>query len=150
MLQKIDHIGVAVPDLEAAVASYRQLFGVEPSHREVVESDGVETVMFEVGESRIELLGATGPDSKIAGFLAKRGGGIPHVAYGVEDVQGQGPGVEIDAAVESVLLVVEPHRGLPVKGVEAGSFKCASRTEAMMSIQPPQQTAAALLVSGSS
>lgn len=88
MLQKIDHIGVAVPDLEAAIASYRQLFGVEPSHREVVESDGVETVMFEVGESRIELLGATGPDSKIAGFLAKRGGGIHHVAYGVEDVQG--------------------------------------------------------------
>lgn len=87
MLQKIDHIGVAVPDIEAAVQAYTQLFGVGPSHREVVESDGVETVMFEVGESRIELLGATSPDSKIAGFLAKRGGGIHHIAYGVEDVQ---------------------------------------------------------------
>ena len=86
-LQKIDHIGVAVPDLEAAIAAYTQLFGVGPSHREVVESDGVETVMCDVGESRIELLGATGPDSKITGFLAKRGGGIHHVAYGVEDVQ---------------------------------------------------------------
>jgi methylmalonyl-CoA/ethylmalonyl-CoA epimerase len=87
MLRKIDHIGVAVPDLEAAVASYRQLFGVEPSHREIVESDGVATVMFEVGESRIELLGSLGPDSKIANFLEKRGGGIHHVAYGVSDVQ---------------------------------------------------------------
>lgn len=87
MLDRIDHIGVAVVDLEAAVASYRLLFGVEPAHREVVESDGVETVMFEVGESRIELLGSLGPDSKIAGFLEKRGGGIHHVAYSVDDVQ---------------------------------------------------------------
>lgn len=88
MLEKIDHIGVAVPDLDAAVLSYSRLFGVEPSHREVVASDGVETVMFEVGESRIELLGSLGDDSKIAAFLAKRGGGIHHVAYGVADVQG--------------------------------------------------------------
>src|SRR5260370_39881457 len=81
MLEKIDHIGIAVPDLDAAAAAYAQLFGVEPSHREVVASDGVETVMFEVGESRIELLGSLGPDSKIAKFLEKRGGGLHHVAY---------------------------------------------------------------------
>jgi methylmalonyl-CoA/ethylmalonyl-CoA epimerase len=87
MLEKIDHIGIAVPDLDAAATAYAQLFGVQPSHREVVESDGVETVMFEVGESRIELLGSLGPDSKIAKFLEKRGGGIHHVAYGVADVQ---------------------------------------------------------------
>jgi methylmalonyl-CoA/ethylmalonyl-CoA epimerase len=87
MLEKIDHIGVAVPDLDAAVESYRRLFGVEPSHRETVHSDGVETVMFEVGESRVELLGSLGRDSKIANFLEKRGGGIHHVAYGVADVQ---------------------------------------------------------------
>ncbi|MDB5064316.1 MAG: Lactoylglutathione lyase and related lyase [Chloroflexi bacterium] len=108
MLQKIDHIGVAVPDIEAAIEAYTQLFGVGPSHREVVESDGVETVMFEVGESRIELLGATGPDSRIAGFLAKRGGGIHHVAYGVEDVQ-----VSLDrlAAQGLQLLDTRPRRG---------------------------------------
>ena len=86
-LERIDHVGIAVPDLEAAVASYRRLFGIEPSHRDVVESDGVETVMFEVGESRIELLGAVGPDSRIARFLERRGGGIHHVAYGVASVQ---------------------------------------------------------------
>jgi methylmalonyl-CoA/ethylmalonyl-CoA epimerase len=108
MLQRIDHIGVAVPDLEAAIESYRQLFGVEPSHREVVESDGVETVMFEVGESRIELLGATGPDSKIAGFLAKRGGGIHHVAYGVEDVQASLDGL---ASKGMRLLDTMPRKG---------------------------------------
>ena len=108
MLQKIDHIGVAVTDLDAAVESYRQLFGVEPSHREVVESDGVETVMFEVGESRIELLASLGPESKIAGFLARRGGGIHHVAYGVEDVR-----ADLDrlAADGVALLDREPRHG---------------------------------------
>lgn len=108
MLQRIDHIGVAVPDIEAAIEAYTRLFGVGPSHREVVESDGVETVMFEVGKSRIELLGATGPDSKIAGFLAKRGGGIHHVAYGVEDVQGS---LDTLAAQGMQLLDTRPRRG---------------------------------------
>jgi methylmalonyl-CoA/ethylmalonyl-CoA epimerase len=87
MLSKIDHVGIAVADIEEAVIVYRRLLGREPSHRQVVESDGIEAVMFEVGESRVELLGSTGPDSKIAGFLAKRGGGLHHVAYGVDDVQ---------------------------------------------------------------
>ncbi|MEA2670035.1 MAG: methylmalonyl-CoA/ethylmalonyl-CoA epimerase [Chloroflexota bacterium] len=108
MLQKIDHIGVAVPDIEAAIETYTQLFGVGPSHREVVESDGVETVMFEVGESRIELLGAIGPDSRIAGFLAKRGSGIHHVAYGVEDVQGS---LDALAAQGMQLLDTRPRKG---------------------------------------
>jgi methylmalonyl-CoA/ethylmalonyl-CoA epimerase len=84
---KIDHVGIAVRDLDAAVAAYEQLTGTSPAHRQRVESDGIEAVMFEVGESRIELLGSTRDDSKIAGFLSKRGGGLHHVAYGVADVQ---------------------------------------------------------------
>ncbi|HYL70128.1 MAG TPA: methylmalonyl-CoA epimerase [Candidatus Dormibacteraeota bacterium] len=85
--EKIDHVGIAVPDLDGAVAAYQRLTGTAPAHRQTVEKDGVEAVMFEVGESRIELLGSTRPDSKIANFLAKRGGGLHHVAYGVADVQ---------------------------------------------------------------
>ena len=83
----IDHIGIAVTDLDAAVAAYTELTDSTPSHRDRVESDGIEAVMFQVGESRIELLGSTRPDSKIAGFLDKRGGGLHHVAYAVDDVQ---------------------------------------------------------------
>ena len=87
MLTRIDHVGIAVRDLDAAVAAYTRLLGRSPTHRQVVSSDGIEAVMFEVGESRVELLGSTGPGSKIAGFLERRGGGLHHVAYGVDDVQ---------------------------------------------------------------
>jgi methylmalonyl-CoA/ethylmalonyl-CoA epimerase len=87
VLTRIDHVGIAVPDIGAAVEAYTVLLGRSPSHRQVVESDGIEAVMFEVGESRVELLGSMGPDSKIAGFLERRGGGLHHVAYGVDDVQ---------------------------------------------------------------
>jgi methylmalonyl-CoA/ethylmalonyl-CoA epimerase len=84
---KIDHVGIAVADLDLAVAAYERLTGSAPAHRQVVASDGIEAVMFDVGESRIELLGSTGPESRIAGFLARRGGGLHHIAYGVDDVQ---------------------------------------------------------------
>jgi methylmalonyl-CoA/ethylmalonyl-CoA epimerase len=87
MFEKIDHVGIAVPDLEAAIAVYARLCGHGPSHREAVPRDGVEAVMFEVGGSRIEILGATHGDSAISRFLERRGGGLHHVAYGVPDVQ---------------------------------------------------------------
>jgi methylmalonyl-CoA/ethylmalonyl-CoA epimerase len=86
-LNKIDHVGIAVADLDLAVAAYERLTGSAPAHRQVVASDGIEAVMFDVGDSRIELLGSTGPESRIAGFLARRGGGLHHIAYGVDDVQ---------------------------------------------------------------
>jgi methylmalonyl-CoA/ethylmalonyl-CoA epimerase len=86
-LSRIDHVGIAVPDLEVAIGVYARLAGTQPSHRSLVESDGIEAVMFEVGESRIELLGATRPDSRISRFLERRGGGLHHVAFGVDDVQ---------------------------------------------------------------
>ena len=105
---RIDHVGIAVADLDLAVAAYERLTGTPPAHRQVVASDGIEAVMFEVGESRIELLGSTGPDSKIAGFLARRGGGLHHVAYGVDDVQ-----ASLDRYAELGLQLLDscPRRG---------------------------------------
>lgn len=87
MFEKIDHVGIAVTDLDAAIEVYTRLCGRRPMHRERVKPDGIEAVMFEVGESRIELLGALRGDSKISAFLARRGGGLHHVAYGVHNVQ---------------------------------------------------------------
>ena len=107
-VDKIDHVGIAVSDLDAAVAAYERLTGTRPAHRQVVESDGIEAVMFEVGESRIELLGSTRADSKIAKFLEKRGGGLHHVAYGVSDVQ---QSLDAYAALGLRLLDDCPRRG---------------------------------------
>ncbi len=105
---KIDHVGIAVADLDAAVSSYERLTGSSPSHRQVVGSDGIDAVMFEVGESRIELLGSTGPDSRIARFLEKRGPGLHHVAYGVDDVQ---ESLDRFAAMGLELIDTCPRRG---------------------------------------
>jgi methylmalonyl-CoA epimerase len=85
-LTDVDHVGIAVEDLDAAVEEYRRLLGVEPVHRERVEDQGVEEVLFAVGSSYIQLLGALGPDTPVGRALAKRGPGVHHVAYRVDDV----------------------------------------------------------------
>ena len=86
MILDIDHVGIAVPDLNDAVERYGRTLGVEPVHRERVEDQGVEEVLFAVGSSFIQLLGALGPDTPVGAFLQKRGPGVHHVAYRVDDV----------------------------------------------------------------
>jgi methylmalonyl-CoA epimerase len=86
VLEDIDHVGIATRDLDTAVEQYRRSFGVEPSHRETVPDQGVEEVLFRVGTSYIQLLGALGPDTPVGRFLEKRGEGIHHVGYRVKDV----------------------------------------------------------------
>ena len=85
-LTDIDHVGIAVEDLDAAVASYERLLGVAPGHRERVEDQGVEEVLFPVGSSSIQLLGALGPDTPVGRALASRGPGVHHIAYRVDDI----------------------------------------------------------------
>ncbi len=84
MLSEIDHVGIAVSDLEDAVAFYAKVFGAEVVHREVVVSDGVEEVLIKVAESYIQLLASIRDDSPVAKFIAKRGEGLHHIAYRVE------------------------------------------------------------------
>lgn len=86
MIGDIDHVGIAVEDLDAAVEHYRSAFGIEPTHRERVDDQGVEEVLFAVGTSYIQLLGALGPDTPVGRSLAARGPGVHHVAYRVDDV----------------------------------------------------------------
>ena len=88
MLGKIEHVAVAVADLDAAVALYRDVWGLEVEHRERVEDQGVEEAMVRIGESYIQLLGATGPDTTVGKFLERRGEGLHHIAYEVEDLEG--------------------------------------------------------------
>lgn len=86
MLGRIDHIGVAVDDLGGAIRLYTEVLGMPLVHREVVESQGVEAVLLDVGESHVELLSPLRPDTPVGKFLAKKGPGLHHVAYGVDDI----------------------------------------------------------------
>jgi methylmalonyl-CoA/ethylmalonyl-CoA epimerase len=97
-LTGLDHVAIACADLEASVATYRQLLGVEPSHRERVPDQGVEEVMFTVGRSAIQLLGALGPDTPVGRFLSSRGPGLHHVAYRVTDVAAALDGLRAEGA----------------------------------------------------
>jgi methylmalonyl-CoA/ethylmalonyl-CoA epimerase len=87
LLQKIHHLGYAVEDLDAASRLYQERFGALLEEPETVADQGVKAVMFRVGESRIELLQPTGPDTPVGRFLAKRGEGLHHVAFQVEDIE---------------------------------------------------------------
>ena len=87
MFGRIDHIGVAVADLGAAIALHEQTYGMTLVHRETVTEQGVEAVLLDVGESHVELLRPLSDDTPVGRFLAKRGPGLHHVAYGVEDVE---------------------------------------------------------------
>jgi methylmalonyl-CoA epimerase len=86
MFTAVDHVGVAVEDLEAALALYRDTLGMPLVHRETVTGQGVEAALLDVGESHIELLAPLGPDTPVGKFLARKGPGLHHVAYRVESV----------------------------------------------------------------
>ena len=86
-LQRIDHVGYAVHDLEAAIEYHQRLYGAEVTHREEIETDGVAEALLAVGPSYIQLLTPTREDSPVAKFLARNGEGVHHIGYGVADVE---------------------------------------------------------------
>lgn len=109
MFGRIDHIGVAVEDLDDAIRLYEERLGMPLQHRETVEQQGVEAVLLGVGESHVELLRPLGPDTAVGKFLERSGPGLHHVAYGTDD---------IDSALEAVrdaglsLIDEEPRTGI--------------------------------------
>ena len=86
MFARVDHIGVAVEDLDAAIALHERAYGMTLAHREVIDEQGVEAVLLDVGENHVELLRPLGADTPVGRFLATRGPGLHHVAYQVSDV----------------------------------------------------------------
>jgi methylmalonyl-CoA epimerase len=105
----IHHLGVAVADLDEAVATYERLFGAELEHRETVPDQGVEAASLRIGEGRVELLASLGEETPVGKFLAKRGPGMHHVAYEVDDVS---EALGHLAAVGAELIDERPKRGL--------------------------------------
>jgi methylmalonyl-CoA/ethylmalonyl-CoA epimerase len=86
VFKRIDHIGIAVEDIDSSLRLWRDVFQLQLAHREVVEEQGVEAVLLDVGENHIELLAPLGPDTPVGKFLAKKGPGMHHVAYQVDDI----------------------------------------------------------------
>jgi methylmalonyl-CoA/ethylmalonyl-CoA epimerase len=106
---RIHHLGVAVEDLDEAVGTYERLFGAEVEHRGTLEDQGVEAVSVRVGQSRVELMSSLGEETPVGKFLAKRGPGMHHVAYEVEDL----PGALRDLSDQGAELIDEaPRAGL--------------------------------------
>jgi methylmalonyl-CoA/ethylmalonyl-CoA epimerase len=108
MLNKIEHIGIAVSNLEEAIRTYELLLGTTCYKKESVESEGVSTAFFKIGESKIELLEATNPNSAIAKYIDKRGTGVHHVAFEVTDIYAE---IARLTAKEFVLINELPKEG---------------------------------------
>lgn len=109
-MKKIEHIGIAVNDLESASIIYGKLFGAPAYKQEEVASEGVKTAFFRCGPNKIELLEATNPESPIAKFIAKKGEGIHHIAFDVEDIM-----AEIDRLKDEGFIVLNE---VPKKGAD--------------------------------
>ncbi|CAM4105823.1 methylmalonyl-CoA epimerase [Gillisia limnaea] len=107
-MRKIEHIGIAVRNIEEANKTYRALLNIEPYKAEEVESEGVLTSFFQIGDSKIELLAATNPKSPIAKFIEKRGEGIHHIAFDVEDIEAE---IERLEKSDFVLISKKPKNG---------------------------------------
>jgi methylmalonyl-CoA/ethylmalonyl-CoA epimerase len=109
MFTRVDHIGVAVEDLDAALKLYERDYAMTLVHRETVSEQGVEAVLLDVGENHVELLAPIGPDTPVGKFLAKRGPGIHHVAYQVQDID-----ATLDALREAGLRLIDetPRTGI--------------------------------------
>lgn len=109
MFGRIDHIGVAVEDLDEAIALYEQSFAMELVHRETVESQGVEAVLLDVGDGHVELLKPLGPETAVGKFVAANGPGLHHVAYAVDDIDATLPRL-VAAGIR--LIDAEPRTGI--------------------------------------
>lgn len=114
MLGKIEHLGIAIKSLETSDHLFAKLLGTQPYKQEAVEREGVKTSFFKIGESKIELLEATNPESPIAKFIDKKGEGIHHIAFAVEDIKAE---VERLKGEGFVFISEEPKDGADNKKV---------------------------------
>ena len=111
MFARVDHIGVAVDDLDAALALYGGALQMPVAYREVVEQQGVEAVLLDVGENHVELLRPLGPETPVGKFLAARGPGLHHVAYQVQDIE-----AALDRLREQGLRLIDEQPRVGIRG----------------------------------
>ena len=137
MFSRIDHIGVAVEEIEPAVALYRDSFQLGVAHREVVEEQGVEAVLLDVGENHVELLAPLGAETPVGRFLARQGPGLHHVAYQVQDIE-----AALDACRAAGLRLIDERPRSGIRGSRV-AFMHPSATGGVLTeiVQPAAGTA---------
>jgi methylmalonyl-CoA/ethylmalonyl-CoA epimerase len=111
VFNRIDHIGIAVQDIEDALALYRDSFAMDVAHREIVTEQGVEAVLLDVGENHIELLAPLGQDTPVGKFLAKKGPGLHHVAYQVSDID-----ATLDSLKQAGMPLIDEQARVGIRG----------------------------------
>ena len=134
MFARVDHIGVAVEDLDAAIALHAETYDMELVHREVVEEQGVEAVLLDVGEGHVELLRPLSEETPVGRFLAKRGPGLHHVAYQVADVQ-----ATLSALRERGLRLIDEHPRTGIRGSRVAFLHPASSGGVLTEIVQPSE-----------
>jgi methylmalonyl-CoA epimerase len=136
VFDRIDHVGIAVADLDSAIALWRDQLGLALSHREVVSEQGVEAALLDVGENHVELLAPLGDDTAVGKFLAKRGPGLHHVAYQVSD---------IDAALASVreagLALIDEQPRTGIRGSRVAFINPSATARVLVEIVEPSREA---------
>jgi methylmalonyl-CoA/ethylmalonyl-CoA epimerase len=132
MFARVDHIGVAVEDLDAAIALHAETYEMELVHREVVEEQGVEAVLLDVGEGHVELLRPLSDETPVGRFLAKRGPGLHHVAYQVADVQ-----ATLSALRERGLRLIDEQPRTGIRGSRVAFLHPASSGGVLTEIVQP-------------
>jgi methylmalonyl-CoA/ethylmalonyl-CoA epimerase len=134
MFARVDHIGVAVEDLDAAIALHEETYDMTLVHREVVEEQGVEAVLLDVGEGHVELLRPLSAETPVGRFLAKRGPGLHHVAYQVADVQ-----ATLSALRERGLRLIDEHPRTGIRGSRVAFLHPASSGGVLTEIVQPSE-----------
>jgi len=134
MLSAIDHVGVAVSDIDAALALYRDALGMPLVHRETVPEQGVDAALLDIGDGHVELLAPLGPDTTVGKFLARNGAGLHHVAYRVADVQ-----ATLDAARTAGLRLIDESPRTGIRGSRVAFLHPAATGGVLTEIVQPAE-----------
>lgn len=134
MLSAIDHVGIAVSDIDAALALYGDAFAMPLVHRETVSDQGVEAALLDVGDGHVELLAPLGPDTPVGKFLARNGAGLHHVAYRVADVK-----VALDAARAAGLRLIDETPRTGIRGSRVAFLHPAATGGVLTEIVQPAE-----------
>ena len=132
MLSRIDHVGVAVENIDAALGLYRDALGLELVHRETVTEQGVDAALLDVGDSHVELLQPLGAETAVGKFLARRGPGLHHVAYRVEDVE-----AALGTLTAAGLRLIDEHPRTGIRGSQVAFLHPAATGGVLTEIVQP-------------